>query len=93
MDYFQAETTEIDVNNDASVDKINNWVSQATNHKIEEIIEASLDPYMAAMLINALYFKGEWQYKFNEELTEEQPFFSLGSEKNVPMMMLEEDIE
>jgi len=40
------------------------------------------------VLVNALYFKGDWITKFDTELTVQQPFF-LGSEDsqiNVPMM-------
>lgn len=92
MNYFQAETIEIDVNNDKSVDMINDWVNEATNHKIKEITEAPLDSNLVAMLINALYFKGEWQFEFDKELTEELPFYSQESESNVPMMMLEEEL-
>lgn len=92
VEFFQAETTAIDVNNDQSVDKINKWVSEATNHKIAEIIEAPLDPNLAAIVINALYFNGKWQYEFNKELTEELPFFAPDTEIKIPMMVLEEEL-
>ena len=90
--YYEAQLTEIDVNKVESVDKINNWVREATNDKITEIAEAPLNPYLVAMLINAVYFKGDWQYEFNEQLTEDLPFYTDDSEMNVPMMMLEEDL-
>ena len=44
------------------------------------------------VLVNALYFKGDWLHKFNPRHTSQQPFY-LGSENNevdVPMMFIDE---
>jgi len=91
--FFQAELSEIDIKDNASVDKINEWVRQSTNDKIDEIVKAPLDRNMVALLINALYFKGKWKYKFDEANTEELPFKAIDSEKNIPFMVLEEELE
>ena len=51
-------------------------------------IIGSIDSLTRLVLVNAVYFKGDWITKFDTELTVEQPFF-LGSEDsqiNVPMM-------
>ena len=48
----------------------------------------SVDSFTKLVLVNALYFKGDWMTKFDTKLTVQQPFF-LGSENsqvNVPMM-------
>src|SRR5690606_37500858 len=58
-DFYQADITNIDVLDDGSVDKINNWVSKSTKNKIDEIIAAPLDRDLVALLINALYFNGK----------------------------------
>lgn len=93
IDYFDAETSEINVFDNASVEQINNWVNDSTNGKIEEIIEAPLHPDMVTLLINALYFNGKWAYEFDEENTMESTFFSPESEMDVPFMILEEELE
>src|SRR5690625_2415982 len=42
--YFEAEVSEIDISDDASVERINRWVSEATKEKIEKIIEKPIHP-------------------------------------------------
>src|SRR5690606_30695631 len=70
IDYFNGEIAEINVFDNASVNRINNWVNDSTNGKIEEIIEAPLHPDMVALLVNAIYFNGKWTHEFNEANTE-----------------------
>src|SRR5699024_7986232 len=73
-DYFHAETEEIDIRDDKSPVKINDWVSETTNGKIEEIVDAPLNSDLVAILINAIYFKGDWKSEFDKKETEDQPF-------------------
>src|SRR5690625_3035393 len=62
VDYFTAEIEEIAIDDHASVDKINKWVTDATNGKIDSIIEPPLSANFVVLLMNALYFKGNWKY-------------------------------
>jgi serpin B len=71
--YFDAEISALDFNDPASVNIINNWVSDKTNEKIKEIID-NIDPLTVMFLINAIYFKGTWQYEFDKENTEDDVF-------------------
>jgi serpin B len=71
--YFDAEISALDFNDPASVDIINNWVSEKTHEKIKEIID-NIDPLTVMFLINAIYFKGTWQYEFDKENTEDDVF-------------------
>ncbi len=91
-DFYKAEISQIDVLDDASVDKINNWVSESTKDKIEEIVEAPLDPDLVVLLINALYFKGKWKHKFDVDRTETAAFYTDEKEIKVPMMVLDEKL-
>lgn len=91
--YFNAKVAKINVKNEKSVKDINNWVKQATNGKIDEIVEAPLDTKTIAMLINAIYFKGDWTYSFDEEMTIESDFYlSNGEVKKVPLMATEQTL-
>ena len=93
QDYFNAEIQEIDVEDDGSVDTINKWVSDATNGKIERIVEAPMDPKTVAILINAIYFKGDWQYPFEEDGTESGVFqLRDGTAEEVQLMALTENL-
>jgi len=73
-DYFSAEVSGLDFDSPSSVDTINNWVDENTNHKIDNIID-SIDPTTVMFLINAIYFNGTWKYEFDSEMTEEKDFY------------------
>ncbi len=67
---------------------INNWVSEQTEGRIEDLIPQGLiDTWTRLVLTNAIYFNAAWQYPFKEEMTEDGPFYLLdGGEVTVPMM-------
>jgi len=55
--------------------KINDFVKSATENKIEKIVnDASISTDTKMVLVNAIYFKGPWQNKFNEEITKKGTF-------------------
>jgi len=94
QDYFNAKIQEIDVKNPDSPTKINDWVKKATNNKINDLVDSRLRPDFITILINAVYFKGEWQYKFNKKDTENRTFhLEDGSNKAVPMMKQNEELD
>ena len=71
------------------LDKINGWVKNKTEGKIEKILD-HLDPNSACVLLNAVYFKGNWQDSFQTRNTHKAPFFLTGGKKvEVDMMMRE----
>ena len=67
---------------------INNWVSDQTEGRIEDLISQGLiDALTRLVLTNAIYFNAAWEYPFNEDVTKDRPFYLLdGSEVSVPMM-------
>ena len=65
---------------------INSWVSKNTDGKIEKIVE-QIKPGDILFLINAIYFKGQWQFEFDKKKTKPDVFRLTGDErKEVPMM-------
>lgn len=83
--YFNAEISPIDFSDNKSINIINNWCSDKTNGKIDKMVE-QFDPDLVAMLINALYFKGEWSSLFEKSDTKEAIFYSSQGEKRADMM-------
>lgn len=84
--FYGAEISALDFNNPESVATINRWVSANTKGKIGRIIDR-IDSQQVMFLINAVYFKGQWQKRFEKTLTKEQPFHMPGGQqKPVPMM-------
>lgn len=67
---------------------INDWVSEQTANKITELLPAgSIDPSVFLVLTNAIYFKSNWFYIFDEKLTKDGQFNLLnGSKVTVPTM-------
>ena len=67
------------------LDKINGWVKDKTEGKIEKILE-KLDPNSVCVLLNAIYFKGTWESQFKERNTHDAPFKSSMKQVKVPLM-------
>lgn len=67
---------------------INDWVSEQTANKIQELLPAgSIDPGIFLVLTNAVYFKANWFHQFDEIKTLNGQFNLLnGSKATVPMM-------
>ena len=55
-----------------SVEQVNNYVSEQTNGKITDLID-SIDN-VSFIIINAIYFKGSWDIKFDESSTKKRAF-------------------
>lgn len=73
--YFDAEVNELDFSDPATVDEINEWVSDKTHDKITRIIE-QLSPEARMVLINALYFNCLWEIEFDKDETTEEYFYN-----------------
>ena len=69
-----------------SADQVNEWCSKNTNGKITEIID-QLDPNTVMLLLNAVYFRGEWVYPFNPDKTYKGTFYNSGKEEKAVEMM------
>lgn len=84
--FFGAQITNLNFGSSDALNQINHWVSQQTNGKIRAIIDEIL-PNDLLILVNAIYFQGNWSYKFNPQLTQTHPFYlSRDRQKLHPMM-------
>uniref|UniRef100_A0A8C5YM81 Serpin B6 n=2 Tax=Marmota marmota marmota TaxID=9994 RepID=A0A8C5YM81_MARMA len=91
--FYQAEMEELDFLNatEESRKHVNTWVAKKTEDKITELLSpGSLNKNTKLVLVNAIYFKGNWDKKFDKKLTKERPFkVSKNEEKPVQMMFKE----
>ncbi|XP_019966206.1 alpha-2-antiplasmin [Paralichthys olivaceus] len=69
-----------------SVDEVNQWVENATNGHIPNFLE-SIPHDVVLMLINAVYFKGEWQTRFDPHVTSKGVFY-LDGQNSVSVDMM-----
>ncbi|MBR1671626.1 MAG: serpin family protein [Fretibacterium sp.] len=65
---------------------INGWVEEQTHERIRDLIQ-KLEPDTQMVLVNAIYFNGQWEEPFDEKRTSPRPFHVTPSTtKDVPMM-------
>ncbi len=85
--YFDAEVSALDFSDPSAGPRINQWVSENTNGRIDEIVDSPIDPTLVMFLINAIYFKGDWAYQFDRSRTNPALFRRVdGSTSTVDLM-------
>lgn len=94
---FGASVENVDLGEPATADRIDGWVAEQTEGRIDEMA-ADLglpDPEAALVLMNTVYFLGEWTTQFDPVDTLDQPFtLADGDEAEVPVMHLwEQELE
>ena len=88
--YYQAESQTLDYAGDADGSRkvINAWVEEQTANKIQELIPTGvIDGNTAMVLVNAIYFKGDWLEKFKPEVTKTEKF-KLNEQEEVDVRMM-----
>ncbi|TAH27971.1 MAG: serpin family protein [Cytophagales bacterium] len=87
---FETESFRGNLSKPENIKKINDWVSKNTRGRIPTIIETdadNIDPTL--ILLNAIYFRGNWaeSYAFEETNTQKNDFTLMSSKKiKVDMM-------
>ncbi len=83
---YKAKVGALDFLSPSAIPTINDWAKDNTNGKIEKVLE-EIDTDAVMFLMNALYFKGDWTYKFDKNQTAQKLFYPQNSDpKNVEMM-------
>jgi serpin B len=75
---------------EASRARINRWVEEQTKERIKQLLlPRSITPDTRLVLVNALYFKGQWTRPFVPEATQSKSFLAEGTRKiDVPTMAM-----
>ncbi|NLO10246.1 MAG: serpin family protein [Clostridiales bacterium] len=84
---FSASVEMLDFSDPEAAETINDWIQNATNGKIDQVLKAPIDELIVMYLINAIYFKGEWKTQFDPEDTRKDSFYKPGGEKQTVDMM------
>ncbi|MCM1356220.1 MAG: serpin family protein [Staphylococcus sp.] len=86
-DYYRAGTSSLDLTKQESIMKINNWCSSNTDGLINSVITEPYDVNIRLVLLNAIYFKGEWKCPFSADQTVKKDFNNAdGSVVKTPTM-------
>lgn len=91
--YYEAESNKVVFGNKEAGNKINKWVSEHTNGKIKKI-EENFHSDIMLLLINTLYFKGDWYKQFEKANTSKGEFTTPAKTiTNVDMMKTDFNFE
>ncbi|XP_052434654.1 leukocyte elastase inhibitor isoform X6 [Carassius gibelio] len=91
--YYEAGLEEVDFKKkpDATRVDINKWVEKNTQGKIKDLLpERSIDAMTRLVLVNAIYFKGNWMEKFPMEATRDGQF-KLNKTQTKPVKMMNQN--
>ena len=73
---------------------INEWVEKQTRNKIQRLLPPrAIGPVYLMVLVNAIYFKGEWLKPFKGSLTKKSNFHTMGKTVKVEMMSGKERVK
>jgi serpin B len=87
--HFASDAQQLDFSKSSESSKaINDWVLKQTRDKIEDLIpEGTIDEMTKLILVNAIYFNGNWLEQFDEYGTSKSEFKQAdGTVKEVDMM-------
>lgn len=84
---YRAAAEEVDYKNEpqGAAKKINDWVAEKTQGLISDLV-SGLSTRTRLLLVNAVYFKGDWRFQFDEELTEDDDFLRGAGSVRTPLM-------
>jgi serine protease inhibitor len=90
--WFDAHVQSLDFGDPGARDIMNDWVSDRTNGRIEELID-EIPPTAIMYLINAVYFNGDWVYRFDPNDTRSRTFTRAdGATVQADMMSMQADL-
>lgn len=83
--YYDAEAFQTDLSGKKALEEINQWVSGKTEGMIDPFLD-EIPSGTEMMLLNAVYFNGEWKHKFLGNMTYEKEFHGMEETVTVEMM-------
>ncbi|XP_059364532.1 leukocyte elastase inhibitor-like isoform X10 [Carassius carassius] len=93
--YYEGKLEEVDfkMKSEAARVYINKWVEEKTQEKIKDLLpQGSIGDLTKLVLVNAIYFKGNWEKKFPKEDTRDG-LFKLNKAQTKPVKMMNQKAE
>ncbi|XP_077077717.1 leukocyte elastase inhibitor-like isoform X3 [Siphateles boraxobius] len=91
--YYEAGLEKVDFKNksEAARVNINKWVEKKTQEKIKDLVpQGAISGMTKLVLVNAIYFKGNWEKKFPKEATRDGQF-KLNKIQTKPVKMMQQE--
>ncbi|TVP54118.1 MAG: serpin family protein [Gemmatimonadales bacterium] len=90
---FDARVQGLDFSDPGAADVINAWVRDATNDRIDEMVQPPIPAQVVAYLMNAVYFNAGWTEPFDPDLTRTGRFEPLaGAPAEVEFMVRDDTL-
>ncbi|XP_074602632.1 iripin-8-like [Brevipalpus obovatus] len=89
LNEYHASVAEEDFsyNGRSVMERVNQWIRAKTNNRINRLFDHSFDYRTKLLLINAIYFEGNWLIPFQRPATSVRSFYNIdGSRSDVKMM-------
>ena len=84
-EFFDAEVKGLDFRRPETVDTVNAWANANTNGRIPKVLD-TIEAQIVMLLMNAIYFKGDWRAGFDADETRDDVFHAPGADVTVRMM-------
>ena len=94
-DVFDTKVSRVDFTGDTAIDELNGWISDATQGMIDEMFDKEDEPFDALtvmVLLNAIYFNGNWSEPFDPDKTYDTDFNGATATESVRMMSSREEV-
>jgi len=95
LDVFETQVTRLDLTASDAIDTLNSWIDKSTNHMIDTLFEKEDEPFdtnTVMVLMNAIYFNGDWTTPFNPDRTYDTQFNGKTKEVDIKMMVSTEPV-
>ncbi len=91
---FDTLVKNLDLQAASAPSELNAWIDESTNGMIKKLFDESGDSLARAsmVLMNAIYFKGEWSVPFDPEKTFDGQFNGANKTSDIKMMMSNETV-
>jgi serine protease inhibitor len=91
--WFDARVQGLNFDDPGAAGTINAWVKDATNGRIQGIVDPPIDPTTMVFLLNAIYFKGDWTQSFDPKDTYTGSFhLASGGTRDVRFMKQKDEL-
>ncbi len=84
--YYNSTIKGLDFSNNKAVDTINKWASDNTKGLIKQVLDKQIGSDVMMYLLNAVYFKADWQIPFNKASTVKSDFTTPKGKVSINMM-------
>jgi serpin B len=72
---------------------VNKWIEEKTKDKIKDLLSAPpVNDLTKLILVNAIYFKGQWEKEFDKKDTKAMPF-KISQQENINVNMMNKKME